>query len=336
MGQKKLTMKKIAELAGVSKATVSRVLNDYPHIRTEVRERVLDVVQETGYQRNNVARMLASDRSNMIGLVIPSEAETVFSDPYFPTLTRGISFAAITSKQTLALFLGHSDIEAEQTIRNILANGLLDGIIITADHRGAYFEDQLVNNDMPFVFIGRPEIESDVHYVDTDNVAGGRMATDYLIERGYRRIGIIGSNKNVPGDDRYRGYQEALLAHGLPLDESLVAFGDYSMESGVSAMQELIPAKPDAVFVTSDTMALGALRTLREHDLHVPDDIAIVGYDDLPPAVQADPQLTTVRQPIEQTGHLAVETLLQLIENPQRPLRQIQLPNELIVRDSTA
>ncbi len=336
MAQKKLTMKTIAELAGVSKATVSRVLNDYPHIRAEVRDRVLDVVQETGYQRHNVARMLASERSNMIGLVIPSEAETVFSDPYFPTLTRGISFAASSNQQTLALFLGHSDIEAEQTIRNILANGLLDGIIITADHKGDHYESHLVNSGMPFVFIGRPEIDSDVHYIDTDNVAGGRIATDYLIERGYRRIGIIGSNKNVPGDDRYRGYQDALTAHGLSRDDALVSFGDYSMDSGARAMQQLLPAKPDAVFVTSDTMALGALRTLREHNLRVPDDVAIVGYDDLPPAIQADPQLTTIRQPIEQTGHLAVETLLQLIENPQRPLRQVKLSNELVVRESTA
>lgn len=331
----KLTMNTIAELAGVSKSTVSRVLNNYPHIRTEVRERVLQVVEETGYRRNSVAQMLASDRSNLLGLVIPSGAEAVFSDPYFPTLTRGISRAANANQQTLALFLCHSDEEGTQTVQSILANGLLDGIIITADHKGDRFEVELMQGDIPFVFIGRPRKDEQLHYIDTDNIAGGKLATEYLIEQGYQRIAIIGSDKNTSGDDRYIGYREALAAHNIPHEEALEAFGDYSLPSGEIAMRQLLPAQPDAVFVTSDTMALGALKTLRAHNLRVPEDVAIVGYDDLPPAVQADPPLTTVHQPIEKTGELAVETLLQLVDNPERPPRQVKLPNRLVVRAST-
>lgn len=335
MTTEKLTIKKIAELAGVSKATVSRVLNGYPHIRDEVRMKVMEVVEETGYQRNNVARMLASDYSNMIGLVIPSNAQTVFTDPYFPKLTRTISLAVRQREQTLALFLCETKSEAYETVRSILANGLLDGIIVTADDRNSLMEKALKEGGMPYVFIGRPINDAGVHYIDTDNIAGGELATTHLIERGYQRIGIIGSNKNISADDRYQGYLNALAAHGIPLDESLVTFGDYSLDSGYAGMARLLPAQPDAVFVTSDTMALGALRTLREHGLRVPQDVAVVGYDDLPPAIQADPQLTTIRQPIEQTGQLAVDTLLQIIETPERPLRQVKLSNELIIRAST-
>ncbi|MEL6526174.1 MAG: substrate-binding domain-containing protein, partial [Chloroflexota bacterium] len=164
--------------------------------------------------------------------------------------------------------------------------------------------------------------------------AGGELATTYLIEQGYQRIAIIGSDKNTSGDDRYVGYQRALEKHGRELDESLVVFGDYSMESGAQRMEDLLPAKPDAVFITSDAMALGAIRTLHRHNLRVPEDIAIVGFDDLSPALQADPQLTTIRQPIGDVGSLAVETLLEIIRNPERPPRQIALPVELIVRAS--
>lgn len=335
MKSSKLTIKEIAELAGVSKATVSRVLNNYPHISPEIHEQVMEVINRTGYQRNQIARLLASDRSGIIGLVIPSGAEAVFTDPYFPTLTRGISITARQNQQTLSLFLCESEQEGIDTIRSILANRLLDGIIVTADYKNHSFEQQLLDGDMPFVYIGRPKNDQDAAYIDTDNFKGGVIATEYLIERGFQRIAIIGSDKNTSADLRYQGYFHALQTHAIAHDDRLVAFGDYSMESGTRAMYELLPAQPDAVFVTSDTMALGALRALRERGLHVPDDIAIIGFDDLPPAIQADPQLTTIRQPIARTGELAVETLLEMIENPERPLRQLQLPVELIVRAST-
>ncbi|MGB7338284.1 MAG: LacI family DNA-binding transcriptional regulator [Phototrophicaceae bacterium] len=335
MKTQKLTIKRIAELAGVSKATVSRVLNHYPHISAEVHERVMTVVNETGYQRNQVARMLASDRSHMIGLVIPSGAQAIFTDPYFPVLTRGITLAAKSSHLTLALFLCESEQEGVETIRSILANGLLDGIIITADYKNNTFESDLLNNEMPYVFIGRPQQVENVSYIDSDNFAGGFTATEYLITQGYQRIAIIGSSKNTSGDDRYQGYCAALEKHGIVYDASLVTHGDYSMDSGTRCMIELLSAQPDAVFVTSDTMALGAIRALREQNILVPDQIAIVGHDDLPPAIQADPQLTTIRQQIATVGELAVETLLQIIENPERPLRQLSLPVELIVRAST-
>lgn len=335
MKAQKLTIKTIAELAGVSKATVSRVLNNYPHISPEIHDQVMEVVGRTGYQRNQVARMLASDRSDIIGLVIPSGAEAVFTDPYFPTLTRAVSLTAKANNLTLAFFLCESEQEGIDTISNILANRLLDGIVITADYRNHSFEQQLIDSDMPFVFIGRPKNDEHTSYIDTDNLMGGMIATEHLIEQGFRRIGIIGSDRNTSADLRFQGYCQALNKHGIERDESLIVFGDYSMDSGTRGMYDLLPAQPDAVFVTSDTMALGALRALRECGLRVPEDVAIVGFDDLPPAVQADPRLTTIHQPIARTGELAVETLMDLIENPDRPARQVKLPVRLVVRAST-
>ncbi|GAB4515202.1 MAG: LacI family DNA-binding transcriptional regulator [Anaerolineae bacterium] len=329
-----MTISKIAELAGVSKATVSRVLNGYPHIRPELREKVQRVIEETGFQPNNVARLLASDRSNMIGLIIPSGPQAVFTDPYFPELTQGITQAANKNNQTLALFIFHSEQEGRDTIRSILTTGLLDGLIITADFKENAFIPQLLEHHIPFVLIGRPVNPEGVHFIDVDNEGGSFIATEHLIKLGYRRIGTVASAQNSSSDDRYAGYRRALETYNIPYTEDLVAVGDYSLQSGYSATKQIIPYQPDAIFVASDTMALGALRALREAGLRVPEDVAVVGFDDLPPAVQAEPQLTTIHQPIDQIGQLAVETLLDVIDNPTHPPRRVFLPTELIVRAS--
>ena len=331
----KLTIQHVADLAKVSKATVSRVLNGYPHVRPEVRERVQRVIRETGYQPNNIARLLASERSSIIGLVISAGAQMVFNDPYFPALTEAISKGAAEKDLVLALFVSYTEAQGRNSLNGILAAGLLDGLIITADYRGAAFIPQLLAAEIPFVFTGRPSEADDVNYVDVDNVRGGYLATAHLLNLGYRRIAAIASDQNTAGDDRLLGYQQAMTEYDRPAAEELVAFGDYSMDSAYIAMKALIPRAPEAVFVSSDTMALGALRALREAGLRVPADIALVSHDDLPPATQADPPLTTVRQPIALSGQLAVERLAELIAGPPAPPpKHIINPVELIVRAS--
>jgi LacI family transcriptional regulator len=258
----------------------------------------------------------------------------VFTDPYFPVVTQGISKMSNRLDLTLALFLFQSLEEERVTIQSILVTGLLDGLIITSDYRDDSFLPQLFEYEMPFVLIGRPDNSDGINFIDTDNVDGARIATEHLIGLAYERIGTIASDQNTSGDDRFRGYREAMVANGRPILDELVAYGDYSLESGYERMKQLIPHKPDAVFVASDTMALGALSALREAGLRVPHDVAIVAYDDLPPAFQADPPLTTIRQPIEQTGILAVETLKQIITDSNQPPRQMILPVELVVRQS--
>ena len=331
----KFTLEEIGKLAGVSRATVSRVINNYPHIRPEIRERVEKVIAETGYHPNLIARSLASDRSNIIGLVILSAANAVFTDPYFPRLIQGITQNCNTHGLTLALFLFNTQEEERITLKTILSAGLLDGLIITADHKERSIAPLLTAADMPFVLLGRPLTPATISFVDVDNVAGAFMAVEHLIKLGHQRIGVIATALNTAGDDRLSGYYHALEANGIAIDPRLIAYADFSVEHGYIAMQKLLSTRPDAVFVTSDTMALGALRALREADLRVPDDIALVGFDDLPPALQADPPLTTIRQPIQETGSIAVDTLTDVLKNGAEPPRHIVLPTELVIRQSS-
>jgi LacI family transcriptional regulator len=338
---KKLTIAQIAELAGVSKATVSRVINGYPHVRPHLREQVQAIITETGFQPNNVARLLASDRSHIIGLVIPKGTKAVFTDPYFPVLTNGISQVSNNNKLTLALFIFHSEQEGHDTIKSITSTGLLDGLILTTDRvtldrTTDPFIPQLIDHQIPFVLIGRPETDQDIPFIDTDNYVGGRLAMEHFIQLGHRRIATVASQQNPAGDDRFMAYRDVLEENGIPFDESLVAFGDYTLDSGYQATKKLLPAKPTAIFVASDTMALGSLRALQEAALRVPDDIAIIGFDDLPPSAQAHPPLTTVRQPVEMLGGMSVEMLLNIVNNKdknQSP-EQVILPSELVVRAS--
>lgn len=331
----KLTLEQIGKLAGVSRATVSRVINNYPHIRPEIRDKVLNVIAETGYQPNLAARSLASNESNIIGLVIPSIVNEVFTDPYYPRLTQGIAQACNENGYTLSLFLFHTSEEEKMAAKRIVGNSLLDGIIITADILDDPIVPDLIAADIPFVQIGRPQDPAKVSFADTDNLRGGELATIHLIKLGYRRIGQIATVHNTAGIDRDLGYRRALKSNDLSVDEDLITYGDFSRESGYHAMKEILSHQPDAVFVQSDTMALGAMQAIREAGLVVPNDIAVVGFDDLPPALLAEPPLTTVHQPIQETGQYAVGLLLDILHNGTQPPRNKILPVELVVRASS-
>ncbi len=331
---KRLTLEEIGELAGVSRSTVSRVINNHPNIRAEVRERVERVIAETGYRPNQAARSLASNQSNILGLVIPNVVQAVFTDPYYPRLTQGISAAANRLGYTLALFLFHSLEEERGAIQSFSSNSLLDGLIITADTIENPFVPQLLERDIPFVYIGRPVEAERVTYIDVDNLNGGYTATAHLLKLGYKRIAQIAVSINTAGIDRDKGYRQALRDRGVTVDESLTAYGDFTQASGYEAMKVLIPQQPDAVFAQSDTMALGASIALREAGLRIPQDVALVGFDDLPPALQAEVPLTTVRQHVQRTGEIALETLVDQLQNPDQPPQHIILPTELVIRAS--
>jgi LacI family transcriptional regulator len=334
---RKLTLEDIGTLAGVSRATVSRVINNYPYITAEVRERVQKVINETGYEPNKFARSLASNRSGMIGLVIPHVTDTIMTNPYFLHLINSITSATNQNDLTLALFLFHSMDEEDRIAKSIFNTSLVDGVIITADRREDSFVNQLVEHGVPLVFVGKPEPGVNVPYVNVDNEYGGYLATEYLINRGCRRIAAIIVRYNTAGEDRHTGYCKALEAHGIPYDECLVGEADFSHESGFAAMKTLLAAnnKPDAVFTSSDQMAVGAQRAISEAGLRIPEDIALVGFDDLPLAALAEPPLTTIRQPIEALGPAAIELLQQAITFPPDSLESIVLPVELVVRSTT-
>lgn len=331
----RLTLETIGEIAGVSRATVSRVVNDSPGVRPEVRERVLAVIQETGYQPHSAARSLASNRMGLISLVIPTSTQSLFTDPYFPRLIQGVTQSCNEHDITMSLFMLHSEDEEERLYPRVLNRGYVDGVILASFDRADPLVERLENNKMPFIMIGCPDESSNASYVDVNNEDGAYAVVTHLIRQGRSRIAtIIGRQDMSSGIDRFNGYKAALTERGLPVDEELIVNGRFNEVEAYNAMLQLLPHKPDAVFVASDGMAYGALRALRQSNISVPDEIALVGFDDLPTSATSDPPLTTIRQPIRRMGNLAVDMLLDIINEGIAPPRRLVLPTELIIRQT--
>lgn len=332
-----LTLEKVARKAGVSRSTVSRVLNNDPHVSAKARARVLAVTQKLNFQPNLAARGLAAGgRTRVIGLVIPMGVTALFTDPYFPILIQGVASACNAHDRSVMLWLADPEYE-RRTISQILYSGLIEGVILASMLMDDSLLPSLIKSNFPFVLVGRHPTDSRVSYVDVDNINSARQAVTYLLEQGYRRIATIAGPRNmIAGADRLEGYTMALRDQGIAIDPNLVVGGDFSEDSGYSATQKLLPFKPDAIFAASDAMALGALRALRDANLRVPQDIALVGFDDMPFAARTDPPLTTVRQPVHRAGVVAAEMLIDLIATPNAKPRRTILPTELVIRETCA
>jgi LacI family transcriptional regulator len=330
-----LTLEDIAKLVGVSRSTVSRVVNGSPNVSQEVRQRVLKVIQSTGFQPNAAARSLASQRSRMIGLVLPRSVSSFFTDPFFPQLTQGIAFGCNNNDLTLSLFLVGNKEDEEKIYPRISRRGLLDGILVQAGQPTDKLIPLLFKSNLPTVMIGRPFDQTGINYIDVDNVNAASKATTHLVNLGYKRIATItGSKGSAVTADRLEGYKKAIENSGATLDEKLVVEGDFTEASGYNAMKELLPFRPDAVFAGSDVMAAGAIRAAQEAGLQVPEDMGVVGFDDVPLSSITTVQLTTIRQPILRLGIKAVELLMDIIDNGITPARRTILDTELVIRES--
>ncbi len=331
------TLEEIAKSAGVSRSTVSRVINDHPNVDQETRARVLLVAESLNYQPNIAARSLAAGRTQILGLAIPAGVSTLFADPYFPLLIQGITSACNAQDHSVMLWVGEPEYE-RRTIRRLLAGGLVDGVILASALMDDPILEALLKRDLPFVMVGRHATSDRTSYVDVDNLNSAHEMVAYLLRAGYKRVATITGPRNmVAGADRLHGYLAALRERKIAHDPSLIVEGDFTEEGGYRAMQQLLslPAGPgDAVFVASDGMALGAMRALREVGKRVPDDVALAGFDDLPFAAHMDPPLTTVRQPVYRLGAVAAETLIEMISHPGASPRRILLPTELVIRSS--
>ncbi|MDQ5823186.1 MAG: LacI family transcriptional regulator [Chloroflexota bacterium] len=329
------TLEEIARQAGVSRSTVSRVMNDHPSVDQDTRARVRSVAERLNYQPNVAARSLAVGRTNVIGLVIPMGVSALFTDPYFPLLIQGITSACNANEHSVMLWLAEPEYE-RRTIRQVLQGGLIDGVILASALMEDPMLEALLRRGLPFIMVGRLPTDNQISYVDVDNVNSAREMVAYLLRVGHRRVATIAGPTNmIAGSDRLEGYRLALRNRGMTPDPALIVEADFTEEGGYVAMQRLLPQAPNAVFVASDAMAIGAMRALRDAGLRVPDDIAIAGFDDIPMAARTEPTLTTVRQPIQRMGSLAAETLIDMISHPHPQPRRIILPTELVIRESS-
>jgi len=328
----RVKIEQIAELSGVSRSTVSRVLNADPNVKESTRARVADVIERMNYHPNMVARRLASGRTHIIGLVIPTGVAALFTDPFFPNLIQGAASVCSARDYSVMLWLAEPEQE-RRTIGQVAHNGLLDGVIVANTLLEDPLLEKLLEVGLPFILVGRHPTNPNVSYVDVDNMNSAREAVKYLLRLGRRRVGTVtGPQRLISGADRRAGYEAALRERGLPCDPALMAEGDYTEMGGYMATQRLLAQQPDAIFVASDTMALGVLRALREAGYAVPADVAVVSFDDLPFAARTEPPLTTIRQPIQRTGQIAAETLIEMIEERAFEPRRIILPTELVIR----
>jgi DNA-binding LacI/PurR family transcriptional regulator len=330
------TLEEVAALAGVGRGTVSRVINHSPRVRDTTRQLVERAIAELGYVPNRAARALAGSRTDAVALVIPETEKRFFAEPYFSDIIHGVGDGLADTEMQLLLTLVRTEKERQRFLQYARARRI-DGVLLVSVHRDDPLPDQLAAMGLPTVLNGRRSSAESVSYVDSDNQGGAGSAVRHLLASGRRGIvTITGSLDMHVARSRLRGYEEAVRGTQRSCGPSWIAHGDFTEESGRRGMAELLARHPglDAVFAASDVMAAGALHTLRAAGRRVPDDVAVVGFDDSPIARHTDPRLTSVRQPVTEMGRTMARVLLEAIGAPEAPRQQVVLPTELVERAS--
>ncbi|WP_230126894.1 LacI family DNA-binding transcriptional regulator [Bacillus sp. CECT 9360] len=322
----------VAKAANVSTATVSRVLTNSGTVKKETTDRVLEAIELLNYQPNILARQLRRLETKTILVVVPDITNTFFSK-----VLRGIEAVATQNGYQVLLGDAHNKAELEKGYLNILRQRKADGLLLlTAKIEGQAIED--LANQFPVVVACEYIEGSNIPTVSIDNISSARKATRHLLDLGHKRIGFLsGPFDSVLGRDRYKGFQQAMAQHGLPVDSLLVQQGDFSFESGFNLMQKFlaIDAPPTAIFAANDEMAIGAIKAVKSKGLSVPEDISVIGFDDIKFASIYEPALTTISQPSFEIGEKAMELLIRLINNDNIEKEQYILADELIIRDSS-
>ena len=328
------TLRDVARKAQVSVSTVSRVINLEPLVKRDTRQKVEAAIDELGYRPNRVAQRLRSinTKNKLIGLVLPD-----IQNPFYVDVVRGVEEAAY--QQKFAVMIGNFDQseEKEKIFLEVLQSESIDGLIVAPYRNRDQHIRKVIENGYPVVCIDRGLVGIDVDVIKVNNEAGAFAAIDYLIGLGHTRIAHITGHPTIPTtNERIAGYEKAMLQSDLPVDPALVRSSDSSYQSGADLMSELlaIAAPPTAVFTANNLLTLGALKTIHERGLNVPNDISIVGFDDMYWSMSLNPPLTAVRQSGYEIGSRAAEVLLQKIAHPERSTSSVVLDTELMVRES--
>jgi LacI family transcriptional regulator, galactose operon repressor len=327
------TLKDVAAFAKVSLATVSRVLNDNASVDAELRARVQEAVRILGYEPNRAARRLRAQSSNIVGLVISD-----IQNPYFLSIIRAVEEVAHANRMNIVLCDSNEDpIRQELHLEVMRAERVAGLIFVPTTPSPTTSVQRLRSAGIAIVLIDRLLDDFPVDVVKVDNVRGVFDAVKYLIRLGYKRVGIVnGALSLSTGSERFQGYREALESAHIPYDERLVRIGNFKIESGYQLTKELVtqPHPPDALFIANNLMTLGALRALRERNIRVPHDIALVGFDDMPWSGDLYSPLTAVSQPTYELGQEAMHLLLRRLAEPKSPFRTLTLQTQLVVRES--
>jgi DNA-binding LacI/PurR family transcriptional regulator len=331
--QKPVSIKDIARAAKVSYSTVSRALQNSPMVGRTTTERIKQIAQQSGYRASAVARSLVTSKTRTIGVVV-----TTLSDPFVAEVVTGIEEMAESNRYSVFLATCHADPMREERVVNAFEERRVDGIIVMASRVGALYMPHLLRMKVPIVLLNNFGQSEFAYSIGIDNLDASRTATQYLISLGHRRIAYLGDHAGYQSDiDRFSGYRQALQQADFLFRPELVVHGDGKPAGGEEAMFRLmrLPTRPTAVFCYNDMSALGALRAARTLKMLVPEDVSVVGFDDLFLASFANPPLTTVRQPMAYMGKLATDIILRLLSGASCDFR-LKIPGELVVRESSA
>lgn len=329
------TLKDVAKKAGVSIAVASRALGNYGYVSKETQEKVLKVAEKIGYQPDIIARSLMTQKTHTIGIII-SDITTLF----FTSAVRGIEDIARENGYNVILCNSDEDLQKETEYLKVVYEKKMDGLVISMAAKSNSYLKKLIRGGLPVVLLDRGPKEIKAAKITVDNVSGAYEAVNHLIKLGRRRIGVINGIAGVmTSDERFEGYKKALQDNDIPIDPELIKYGEFRMERARQVTQQVIKTKnpPDALFVTNEIMTTGTLLALNENNVRIPEEIAIVGFDDPVWAPLMKPPLTTVKQPSYSVGTIACQTLLQIINKGSKEKisqEDIVLKPKLIVRES--
>lgn len=331
-GDGNVTIIDVAQRAGVSYATVSRVINNEAYVKAATRQRVEQALVDLGYVANRQARSLRGGRTDMIGLLVRD-----FSSGYIGEIIRGIDLELSERHYDLLLYTTHGRGRRESDYVATLTRGMVDGLLLVLPRTPEDYLAKLRQAHFPHVLIDHQGIDLTGPAVGATNWQGGYDATTYLLSLGHRQIGLITGELGLGcAVERRAGYDAALRAHGLAVNPALIIAGDFTQSAGYSGAKALLalPSLPTAIFASNDMMAFGAMEAIRERGLRIPEDLSIIGFDDIPQAASVHPALTTVRQPLEAMGRVATQMLFTYLDNPSHPQERSALPTQLVIRHS--